>query len=355
MRKIIHIDADCFFAAVETRDNPRLKGLPIAVGGAPGRRGVVCTASYEARKFGVHSAMASAHALRLCPSLQIIPPDMARYKEASLALHDIFHRYTDAIEPLSLDEAFLDVGQSTDYHGSASWMAQAIQREVKRELGLSVSAGVAPVKFLAKVASDWNKPAGFFAVTPRQVPEFVAKLPVSKLPGVGPVSQTKLSGLGIYHCCDVVGYGLQPMVKRFGAFGAQLYERAQGVDARTVSASHTRKSLSVERTYESDITPGSLNQVAGVLADNLAGRFEGVKALYEPSKSFVKLKFSDFSQTVIESRLPTSSGWPPLSYFQRLLHAAWQRQKLPMRLVGVGIRLNPLGEFNGRFQQMELF
>lgn len=358
MRKIIHVDADSFFASVEIRDNPKLRGRPIAVGGDPGRRGVLCTASYEARKFGVRSAMPSAHALRLCPELLIIKPNMARYKEASQAMAEIFSRFTDKVEPLSLDEAFLDVTDNTECRGSATWMATAIQKHMLNELGLPVSAGIAPVKFLAKIASDWRKPAGIFTIEPASVVAFAAQLPVRALPGVGAVTASRLHRHGLYTCEDVRAFGQHALVKSLGTFGAQLHGLAWGRGSSEVRTDRIRKSLSVEKTYDKDIGVKDLNRVAAYLAEELSARFDKLKPKYSPIKQFVKLKFADFSQTVLETAIPKCSDWPPTCYFERLLHSAWLRERRPVRLAGLGVRLNCKGgpgSGHQHFEQIPLF
>ena len=199
-RKIIHCDCDCFYASVEIRDDPSLAGLPVAVGGSPERRGVITTCNYVAREYGVHSAMPSAHARRLCPGLVILPPDFDKYRAASRQIRQIFYDYTDLVEPLSLDEAFLDVSAASACHGSATLIARDIRRRVRAEVGITISAGVAPNKFLAKVASDWNKPDGDFVVLPEQVDAFVAALPVRRISGVGKATAERLSGMGVSIC-----------------------------------------------------------------------------------------------------------------------------------------------------------
>ena len=199
-RKIIHVDCDCFYAAVEVRDDPRLRGRPVAVGGDPQRRGVIATCNYPAREFGVRSAMASSQALRLCPELVILPPDFDKYRRVSGQIQDIFRTFTNIIEPLSLDEAFLDVTESPLHANSATRIAEAIRRKVRETVNITVSAGVAPNKFLAKVASDWRKPDGLFVITPEQVAGFVAALPVKRISGVGRVTEDKLTALGIKTC-----------------------------------------------------------------------------------------------------------------------------------------------------------
>ena len=221
MRKIIHIDCDCFYAAIEMRDDPRLAGKPLAVGGAADRRGVVATCNYEARAWGVRSAMPMGQALKLCPDLQVVRPRMDAYKAVSREIHAIFRDYTEIIEPLSLDEAYLDVSASSHFDGSATRIAQDIRRRVSQELHITVSAGVAPNKFLAKIASDWRKPNGLFVITPDQVEDFVAALPVNKLHGVGKVTADKLGRLGIDTCLDLRDWSKLALVREFGSFGAR--------------------------------------------------------------------------------------------------------------------------------------
>src|SRR5690606_32725826 len=210
-RKIIHIDCDCFYAAIEMRDDPRLAGRPLAVGGAADRRGVIATCNYEARAWGVRSAMPTGQALKLCPDLLVVKPRMDAYKAASREIHAIFRDYTELIEPLSLDEAYLDVSDSP----SATRIAQEIRRRVSQQLHITVSAGVAPNKFLAKIASDWRKPNGLFVITPEQVEEFVAALPVSKLHGVGKVTADKLGRLGIVTCLDLREWSKLALAREF--------------------------------------------------------------------------------------------------------------------------------------------
>ena len=202
-RKILHIDADSFYASVEMRENPELRGRPIAVGGKAERRGVIATSNYEARKFGVHSAMASSRAMALCPQLIIVPPRFELYRGVSRQFHQIFQLYTKIIEPLSLDEAFLDVSTSSCCSGSATLMAQEILQRINDELQLTVSAGVAPNKFLAKVASDWNKPNGIFVIPPEDIAAFVLELPVKKINGVGKVTASRLKKMGVETCADL--------------------------------------------------------------------------------------------------------------------------------------------------------
>ena len=225
MRKIIHVDMDCFFAAVEIRDKPHLKGFPVAVGGPPDKRGVVAACNYEARAFGVHSAMSSAQAFRLCPELQVIRPDIEKYRKVSGQVHAIFSQYTSLIEPVSLDEAYLDVSDCLSCKGSATLIAKSIRTAIFQELALTASAGIASCKFLAKIASDENKPNGLYVITPDSQDNFVSALALEKIPGVGKVTQQKLKALGWNTCADVLQQSsLNRMANLFGVFGETLWE-----------------------------------------------------------------------------------------------------------------------------------
>ncbi len=353
-RKIIHIDFDAFFAAIEIRDNPSLSGRPIAVGGAADKRGVIATCSYEARSFGVRSAMASAYALRLCPDLMIIPPRFSVYKEVSNVAHGIFSEYADQIEPLSLDEAYLDVTESKLCHGSATLIAKDIRQRIFKKIGVTVSAGVAPNKFLAKVASDWHKPDGLFVITPDQVEDFVFELPVVKIHGVGKVTAAKLHRKGIETCGALRQYSRIELTQWFGSFGDRLWEFARGIDERPVESSRRRKSLSVEHTYSDDLSDleAVLAQIKPLLED-LECRFARLNGEYRVCKRVVKLKFADFTQTTLEEVLD-SKPQEPESHFRHLVRKAWERVGEPVRLVGLGFRLLDLGE-PGHYKQMELF
>jgi DNA polymerase-4 len=336
-RKIIHIDMDCFYAAVEMRDDPSLRGRPLAVGGSPARRGVLTTCNYEARRYGVRSAMASAHALRLCPGLLILPVSMDKYREASRRIHSILRRYTDRIEPLSLDEAYLDVTGSSVLGGSATRIAEAIRGEIREREQLTASAGVAPNKFLAKVASDWNKPDGLFVVTPMQVAEFVRTLPVQRIPGVGKVTARRLAELGLHTCADLQARAMAELVQQFGRFGRALHGFARGVDERPVHTERTRKSLSVEQTYAHDL-PGldaCLAQLPTLISD-LRRRLEAARDAGPARALFVKLKFDDFSITTAQR----SGSDLRASDFKGLLARAWERGRRPVRLVGIGLQFS---------------
>lgn len=338
-RKIIHCDCDCFYASIEMRDNPALRGKPIAVGGSPERRGVVATCNYEAREFGIHSAMASATARRLCPDLIIIRTDMEKYRLASSQIHEIFQRYTDLIEPLSLDEAFLDVSDCDEFRGSATRIAEAIRNEVREVVGITISAGIAPNKFLAKIASDWNKPDGQFAVLPNDVDDFVAKLAVKKLHGVGKVTAAKMHRLNLRTCKDLQNFGADALTEHFGSFGERLFELSRGIDNRPVSTDRIRKSVSVENTFDTDLPDldSSLEAMLGLLP-KLELRLKRLDNHYAIKKQFVKLKFHDFVTTTVEM---LSEDTNPENY-RTLCEQGFARGERAVRLIGVGVRVEPL-------------
>lgn len=348
-RKIIHVDCDCFYAAIEMRDDPSLASRPIAVGGLAERRGVIATCNYEARAYGVRSAMASAHALKLCPDLLILRPRMDAYKEASREIQEIFRTYTDLIEPLSLDEAFLDVSACEHFSGSATRIAEDIRRRVWKQLRITVSAGVAPNKFLAKIASDWKKPDGLFVITPAEVDDFVQALPVNKLHGVGRVTAERLKRMGIGTCRDLRGWNRLELVRQFGSFGERLWRLAQGIDERPVQADSRRQSVSVEHTYERDLPDlqACLRQLPDLL-EQLTRRMARLDGSYRPGKPFVKLKFHDFTQTTLEQ----AGAGLDLEGYGDLLASAFARGQRPVRLIGVGVRLVDL---RGGLEQLRLF
>ena len=335
MRKIIHIDADCFFAALEMRDNPKLANCPIAVGGSAARRGVISTCNYPARKFGVRSAMATAYALRLCPLLKLLPHRFDVYKQASQAMREIFLSYTAVIDPVSLDEAYLDVSCVEHCMGSATLIAKEIRQKVERDLGITVSAGVANNKFLAKVASDWQKPNGLTVITPDQNDSFSLQLPIEKLYSVGKVTAERLHGLGLYRCKDLREFGFEPLVRRFGHFGVRLFECASGLDERPVVSSRERKSISVEHTFARDIAASESLLALPKLLAALHERVERARLLAMVSKLFVKVKFADFNVTTVERR---AAALDDLG-FEVLLAQATARSAQAIRLLGVGIKV----------------
>ncbi len=336
-RKIIHVDCDCFYAAVEMRDDPSLREVPLAVGGEGGR-GVVTTCNYRARAFGVRSAMPGGEARRLCPGLVTVPPDMARYRAVSQQVMAILRELTDLVEPLSLDEAFLDVSDVTDHQGSATLMARYLRQRVRDEVGITISAGVAPNKFLAKIASDWEKPDGLFVIRPQDVDGFVAQLPVEKLFGVGQVTAGKLHGLGVATCGDLQAIGADVLMDRFGKQGYRLHEMAFGRDERPVVVSRIAKSLSVERTFSQDLPDKTACEtvMASLVADlNLR---LGRKARNKPiHKLFIKIRYSDFSTHTLE-RVREQVQQPAMEDFRPLLDELVTDTERPVRLLGLGVR-----------------
>ncbi|GAA4341657.1 DNA polymerase IV [Pigmentiphaga soli] len=345
-RKIIHCDCDCFYASIEMRDDPSLVGRPLAVGGRPETRGVVATCNYEARRYGVHSAMSSARALRLCPELLILPPSMDKYRAASAQIMEIYRDYTGLVEPLSLDEAYLDVSGTGRHNGSATLIAREIRSRVAQAVGITVSAGVAPNKFVAKIASDWNKPDGLFVVRPEQVDAFVAALPVGKLHGVGKVTGARLARLGVQTCGDLRGWTQAALRDEFGAFGDRLHDLCRGIDHREVSPNRERKSISVEQTFVTDLT--SLEQCEASLEgflQQLEARIRRSDAQDTINKLFVKLRFADFSRTTAEG-MGTA---PDAEQYRILLATAFRRNTRPVRLMGIGVRLGEAGQQLGLF------
>ncbi len=336
MRKIIHIDMDAFYASVEQRDDPALRGRPVVVAWR-GARSVVCAASYEARKFGVRSAMPAVRAERLCPDAVFVPPDFVRYKAVSRQVREIFLRHTDLVEPLSLDEAYLDVTVPKIAAPSATATAEAIRAQIREETALTASAGIAPNKFLAKIASDWNKPNGQFVIRPHQVEAFLTPLPVARIPGVGKVMEAKLAELGITTVGDLRALAADELEQRFGSFGRRLYERARGIDERPVEPDHPVQSISAEDTFERDLPLEELEPAIRSLAEKAwtaARRTERVGRTV-----ILKLKTAQF-KILTRSHTPES---PPASLrqFVEIALSLRERVGLPQstryRLVGVGL------------------
>ena len=253
MRKIIHCDCDCFYASVEMRDNPKLTQLPLAIGGSPQKRGVVATCNYPARRFGIHSAMPMSQAVRACPNLIILPPDMKKYRQESLRIREIFSDYSKKIEPLSLDEAFLDVSESKVAGGSATKIATEIRGRVRKEVGVTISAGIASNKFLQKSPRIGENQTGNSRLRQATAQEFIDKLPINKIFGVGKVTEKKMRSQGIEVCSDIKQIPLSDLISHYGKFGTRLYELCRGIDNRPVSTNRKRKSISSERTFALDL------------------------------------------------------------------------------------------------------
>jgi DNA polymerase IV len=335
-RKIIHVDMDCFYAAVEMRDNPSYQNIPIAVGGESAR-GVLCTCNYIAREYGIRSAMPNHQAKKLCPDLLIVNGRMSVYKDVSEQIRNIFHRYTNFIEPLSLDEAYLDVTEATIFSGSATLIAEQIRADIYNELHLTASAGVAPNKFLAKIASDENKPNGQCVITPEKVDDFVADLPLNKIPGIGPKTALRLAEQGYTSCRDVRNSSIDNLQRIVGKQAVSLYQRSFGRDERKIETSRERKSLAVETTLAQDVM--TLEQVIAVmkpLLDKLKYRLSKCEDKFIV-KQGVKLKFSDFNQTTVEQQSDEISEAVFNDLFQKAILRANNRS---IRLVGLTLGFN---------------
>ncbi|GAC19002.1 DNA polymerase IV [Paraglaciecola arctica BSs20135] len=317
------------------RDNPEYRNVPLAIGGSSDRRGVISTCNYQAREFGVRSAMATAHALKLCPDLVLAPGRMALYSEISQQIREIFSRYTDKIEPLSLDEAYLDVTDCSMFSGSATLIAEDIRQAIFSETQLTASAGVAPCKFVAKIASDENKPNGICVITPDKLDDFVIGLPLGKIPGVGKATLGKLNNIGLYTCADVRQFPFEDLIKGFGKFGSVIWDRSHGLDDRNLSLSRQRKSVGVERTMAQDIrTKEDCIKMIDSLFPLLEKRLAKSEAKIQSQG--IKLKFSDFQQTTVEHR----SQLLDKEYFLELLTEGLSRQSnRGIRLVGLHVGL----------------
>ncbi|WP_163649371.1 DNA polymerase IV [Modicisalibacter sp. 'Wilcox'] len=340
MRKILHADCDCFYAAIEMRDNPALRDIPLAIGGTAAQRGVIATCNYPARAFGIHSAMPTARALRLCPHLTLLPPDFPRYRDVSARIQAIFRELTPRIEPLSLDEAYLDVSEVRRFRGSATWMARWLKEETHRRTGITLSVGVAPSKFLAKIASDWDKPDGLTVIPPEAVEAFITELPVDRLHGVGPATAARLAALDIATCADLRRWSREALVEHFGKFGQRLFELARGIDDRPVQTERERKSVSAETTFHQDLPDLAACRAAlPALVERLRSRL--ARHGDPPLKgSFIKVRFDDFTLTTLEA----GGARVDADQFLALLEAAWQRGARPVRLLGVGARLKPAAD-----------
>lgn len=342
-KKIIHVDMDCFYAQVEMRDNPSLQNVPLGIGGLPGTRSVLCTSNYIARKFGVKSAMPTDYAIKLCPQLVVLTPNFKKYSQASEIIQAIFQKYSSVVEPISLDEAYLDVSDSEN----ATALAAEIKKDIFQRTGLTASVGVAPNKFLAKVASDWKKPNGLFVISPANVEVFVKSLPVKLIPGVGKKGLEVLVSLGIKSCEDLRKIPQDILAQFFGKFSYDLHQYARGIDEREVVSEWERKSLSVETTFSKDIQEEECLQLElKELYEEMLSRLEahleeeGDKKI---KKLFVKVKFNDFSRTTCEEtlRLNDLDDWRnhinPERFLPLLSHCL-QKKGNAVRLIGLGVR-----------------
>jgi len=357
-RKIIHIDMDAFYASVEQRDNPDYRGKPLVVGGPPeGRGGVVATASYEARKFGIRSAMPSKKAQQLCPEAIFIPPRFAAYKEASGKIRDIFRRYTDLIEPLSLDEAYLDVTEDKQNIGSAIEIAKLIKQSIKDELQLTASAGVSINKFVAKIASDMNKPDGLKFIGPGAIPAFMETLPVEKFFGVGKVTAEKMKNMHLHTGADLKKLSREELIRHFGKPGGFYYDIVRGIDNRPVEPNRETKSLAAEDTFPYDLTTAvemdpELDKIAGIVGNRLQ------KYQLAGRTITLKIKYSDFRQiTRSRSFSQPISDTTTIAATAKELLLLTEPEGKPVRLLGIS--LSNFGEGGGERKdtpgQLELF
>jgi DNA polymerase-4 len=336
VRKIIHVDMDAFYASVEQRDDPQLRGKPVVVAWK-GNRSVVCAASYEARRFGVRSAVPAVRAERLCPEAIFVAPDFTRYRAVSRSVREIFKRHTDLIEPLSLDEAYLDVTENKTGLPTATLVARTIRGQIRQELNLTASAGVAPNKFLAKLASDWRKPDGLFVIQPEEIDAFLLPLAVGRLPGVGKVTADKLAKLGIQTVADLRKLDLSVLEHTFGRYGMRLHELARGIDDSEVVPDRPTQSISAEDTFEHDVPLAETEPMIRRLAEKVwsAARKESRIA----RTVVLKLKTSEF-KLLTRSHTP---GAPPSSYEELTDIALSLRKRVELspqqryRLVGVGL------------------
>jgi DNA polymerase-4 len=336
IRKIVHVDMDAFYASVEQRDDPNLRGRPVVVAWR-GNRSVVCAASYEARRFGVRSAMPAVRAERLCPEAIFVPPDFTRYKAVSQAVREIFLRHTDLIEPLSLDEAYLDVTENKTDLPTATRVAKEIRRQIYEELLLTASAGVAPNKFLAKIASDWRKPNGLFVIQPHEVQDFLMELPVGRIPGVGQVTEARMKEVGVGKVGDLYALDLSTLESHFGRYGLRLYELARGIDDTPVVPNRKSKSISAEDTFERDIPLAQTEPLIRKLAEKV---WVSSRQNQRMARTIVlKLKTKEFeamTRSLTPPVMPTSS-----EEFAAMAVSLCQRVDLGptqlFRLVGVGL------------------
>jgi DNA polymerase IV len=336
IRKIVHVDMDAFYASVEQRDDPSLRGRPVVVAWR-GNRSVVCAASYEARRFGVRSAMPAVRAERLCPEAIFVPPDFTRYKAVSRAVREIFLRHTDLIEPLSLDEAYLDVTENKTDLPTATRVAKEIRRQIYEELQLTASAGVAPNKFLAKIASDWRKPNGLFVIQPQEVQDFLMELPVGRIPGVGQVTEARMKEVGVGKVGDLYALELSALESRFGHYGLRLYELARGIDDTPVVPNRKSKSIFAEDTFERDIPLAQTEPLIRKLAEKV---WVSSRQNQRMARTIVlKLKTKEFetmTRSLTPPVMPTSS-----EEFAAMAVSLCQRVDMGptqlFRLVGVGL------------------
>ena len=337
-RKIIHIDMDSFFASIEVRDNPSLKNKPVAVGGKADERGVLTTCNYVARKYGLHSAMSSKRATQLCKDVIILPVDIAKYRNESQEIFKIFKCYTKRIEPVSIDEAFLDVSDSAYCNGDPEEMAKQIRLCIKNEFGLTASAGISSNKLIAKICSDWKKPDNQFSVYDHDIPNFIKNVSLRSIPGIGKVNYKKCQNLNMTTCKDMYQITRENLVKLFGSYGNTLFNLIRGVDNREIEIDRARKSVSVEDTFLQDMKDvNSCLQKISVLHTKLIERCESAKINPDNIREiFIKIKFNDFE---VISRQKKSKNYD-IREFENLFNLNIEVITKPIRLLGLGIKIN---------------
>jgi DNA polymerase IV len=337
MRRILHVDMDAFYASVEQRDNPSLKGQPVVVGGDPERRGVVAAASYEARAFGVHSAMAMARAVRLCPSLVVVPPAFAKYRAVSAQVFELFREVTPLVEPLSLDEAYLDVTENTWGEPLATTVARRLKERIREQTQLTASAGVAPNKFLAKVASGWKKPDGLTVVAPERVEWFLQQLPADALWGVGPVTARKLQAIGVKKVVDVRAVPLEVLRETVGSLALWLQQLADGLDDRPVVPERAAKSSGSETTFARDLTDlGEIRERVAEMAGDAAGWLEREHLLARTVT--LKVRYGDFTTITRSVTLPATRDREAIVHAAGSLLERSEAGHRPVRLLGVSVK-----------------
>jgi len=333
-RKIIHVDMDCFYVSASIRDKQHFFNKPVTVGHSSKTRGVICSCNYAARRYGVRSAMPLWKALEKCPALILLPVEMEQYRSISQSILQIFKKYTDIIEPLSLDEAYLDVTGSANCNGSATLIANAIRDDIFQQERITASAGISFNKFLAKIASDWNKPNGQFVIKPQDRDQFISMLPINKVHGVGRVMTKKLNDIGIRSCIDLQALDIKYLIDKLGKHGRDLYYLSRGIDNRMVQVSRPIKSVSVEETFETYV---KTLEECKVKLSSLYNKLQ-LRLSRNPnnpvSTSFVKLKFTDFTRTTIERKFSACE----LSHFITLIDQALKSKSFEIRLIGIGVR-----------------
>ena len=352
-RKIIHIDMDAFYASVEQRDQPEYRGKPLIVGGKPNSRGVVAACSYEARRFGIHSAMPSSQAYRLCPQAIVVPPRFEAYREVSDQIRTIFWNYASEVEPLSLDEAYLDVTYTAEHGGSATLIAKAIKKDILNKTQLVASAGVSYNKFLAKIASDMDKPDGLYVIKPEQGADFIATLPIGKFHGIGPATETKMNKAGIKTGQDLRLWTQEQLTEKFGKTGTYYFNIARAIDHRPVRSKRIRKSLGKETTFAKDVkSKNELLNTLESLAENIVNSIN--KQKLEARTLTLKIKYANFKQV---TRAHTAEDILDLSAIKKLLPmllAKTEADKSAVRLVGLSLSSFDKKETNQTQNQLYL-